>query len=130
MFLYFKGLSRLSDFLALKDSSSISDLYIRFSIYNGTRQFDSVIVKVDNYDKLTQKKVDFFTTDSKIVFNHADLCLLPREAFLVVQLCTINSGGQTSNTHSGNGYSSLASDENNSYRCLAWTSKSLFDDNL
>ncbi len=66
------------------------------------------------------------------------MCLLPREALLVIQLCTINLSNnaqlQQQQQNSSNGYSNLSSSTSTpvtqAYKCLAWTSKSLFDENL
>lgn len=134
LFLYFKGLSRLNTFLTQKSNSSIGDLYIKFSIHHGTQQLDSQALKLERHDKLVQRKVDFFTTDTKIQFRDCDLCLIPREATLVIQLCTVSSQSSSSQSSQLGSYSSLGnadySEQPSGFRCLAWTSKSLFDENL
>ena len=134
LFLHFKGLSRLHTFLTQKSTTPIGDLYIKFSIHHGAQQLDSVALKLERHDKLVQRKVDFFTTDTRILFRDSDLCLIPREAILVIQLCAVSSQQYSADQSSMHGnYSSLGSGEYEqptSFKCLAWTSKSLFDENL
>jgi len=59
------GINRLSQFLSDKSSSNL-DLFLKFSIYYGKKQLDSVIIKLDKYEKLAQKKFDHFQTNQRL----------------------------------------------------------------
>ena len=86
-------------------------------------------------DKLIQKKVDAFTKPCRIQFEKIALCLLPREAILFIQLySTTNSLSNLNSTNSLLINGVIMPIENNLYNnddcCLAWTSKSFFNDDL
>ena len=65
---YFSSLSRLSGFLAGLSGGggdggqlTSDEFYLKFSIWHGVKQLDTVIIKLDRLDKLLSKKVDFFS---------------------------------------------------------------------
>jgi hypothetical protein len=59
------GINRLNQFLSDKSNSNL-DLFLKFSIYYGKKQLDSVIIKLDKYEKLAQKKSDHFQTNQRL----------------------------------------------------------------
>jgi hypothetical protein len=84
-------------------------------------------------DKLIQKKVDAFTKPYRIQFEKISLCLLPKEAILLVQLYSTNSIDNLNPANSLiiNGVT-MPHETNfiNNDTCLAWASKSFFNDKL
>lgn len=145
-YIYFNGLSRLSYFLNGLSTTlqSTSELFLKFSLVYGTKLLDYVVIKLD---KLFQRKLENFNKKCKIVFDRLDLCQLPRETYLQIQIYTTTINMSNANlfnsfqeVHSkvyvNNEQIDLVSSSVNKIssnmidKCLAWTSKSIFDDHL
>lgn len=118
--LQFYGVNRLGQLLNEFKSNLGPDLLVKFSVMYGTRVYDSVLVRLDKYEKLNNRKQDYFSTNQRIVFKRIDLCLLPRESILLIQLCSVSNTISLNNSFS----------EEKMNKCLAWSSISLFKDDL
>ncbi|RNA20117.1 hypothetical protein BpHYR1_010132 [Brachionus plicatilis] len=142
--IYFKGISRLDSLINkfYSNNNSPLGLYLKFSIVYGLNILDTVHMRLDKIDRNSQKKVDFFIKTIKIQFDRMDLCILPREACLLVELFVTN----IPNPNYGNMFNlfnekasdkyPVVSSSNSAFqnhdgdRCVAWASKSLFDQKL
>ena len=77
-------------------SSSVSsvELYLRLSVCFAGRVIDSALVRLDKLDKCVKRErdptraADFIVKPHRVQFDRVSLCLMPREATLLVQLCT------------------------------------------